>query len=315
MPAPRIAVPWQTAEEIRRFEEWLQTRQGRRLGPRSAAKYSYHVRRALGCYRTPVDALEHAAANLWPTSIPPIQCALLAWATFKGDEALTSDLRSVIVPSNSAVGRKSPRYPLTKEEYAHLFDAVDTIADEIQRNVLSIQVRTGRRLVDLIRIERTAVAAAASAGPDQGVIRFKAKGGIEDRLPVARPDGSDFIWSYLYALYYARGGKWKRIADLVATSRHGTASEEEVAAAKLRIALKRACQGAGLVYGEGIGIHPHRVRRTVAVSMLRRAGGDKNVVKKAMGWKSDATVDRYLDHPEDARVGEMLFETDPRREP
>ncbi len=309
---PKIALDWQYVRTVCAFQSWLQTRpRGRRLSPRSADKYAYHVRRALSAYRSPVESLRWSCQHLWPTSVPPGQAALLAWAEFTADEALTCALREVRLPEQH--GRKTPRYPIPKLDFARLWEAIEGVPDPVLRNILAIQVRTGQRCVDVLRIERGAITVAAGDGPDRGVLVYQGKGDVRHRVPVAKRGGEDFIWSYLRRLYDARNGKWTVLTDLVTRSKSPT--REAVAASHLRRALKVACESASLPYGVNAdgGIYPHRSRRTVAVAVLRRSGNDPTVVKKVMGWRSDRTVAAYLDHPEDARVGDLLTGADPRQ--
>lgn len=315
MPAKQHILPHDVEERLVVFARWLLEVKHR--APRTTQVYVRTLRCGFASHPKSnlTQILGHFAKRWWPNTVPVAQAALVAWATFNNDQAAVRALKDFPIPAKRE--RKSgPRYPMRPEQLEQLYVAVQGLPDPAGRNILSLILRTGRRCVDVLRIERKAIYACyreMQAG-QVGGLHYVGKGGKQHSVAVRAPDGRDIIWSHLQVLYEIEKGKWRTLADLLAPRTSGRAQQEGSAATKLRQLLAEAAKDAKLEYGinEADGVYPHRVRRTFADTIATKVNGNPIEIMQAMGWSSIQTAQKYLDHPRDANVGNLLAAVGPQ---
>lgn len=187
-----------------------------------------------------------------------------------------------------------PERPLTDEEWRTLLDSVEEEDPPLQQ-ILILMCRTGLRVGDLGEgIERK----KAEEGLKTGTLQVKVKGGKYRPFPVqghvitALEDLLSFSnWKYL----------WQSVTK---KSTHA-----------YYMAVSRALRRAGnRVDIPASMLHPHLLRKTVAVQALKAAGGNVIEVQKFLGHKDVRTTQRYLAYIEVEELWDLMDKIDQERE-
>lgn len=111
-----------------------------------------------------------------------------------------------------------------------------------------------------------------------GVIVVRGKGGRRDRLPL-----SEEVGGALAAYLVAR----PRVEDRAVFLRQSAPMRGLAETASLRAVMERACARAGIAY-----VNPHRLRHTVATSMLRQ-GVSLNDIGQVLGHQATTVTATY----------------------
>jgi len=174
--------------------------------------------------------------------------------------------------------RKLPAESIPEEQW-HMLVAAVKRAQTPQARVLEVLSQTALRIGDVLRIDRDQLRRAL-----RGVnLRIEVKGGKEI---VHSTDSAPEAWQSLYACMMRSKG-CTNVASLCAK---GDNPEADGPAYKSVVRLlHRLGESAGV---EGR-IHVHRMRRTVAVMMLKR-GVPIEHIQRVLGHASLAMTERYL---------------------
>jgi integrase len=148
--------------------------------------------------------------------------------------------------------------------------------------VLDVMISTGLRVGDVLSLERHALV------PSE-IVRLTQKGGSERFLPW------DDCWGRLDEVWSGSGAA--NVASLVSPGGDGSPVAGHAAYRRVELTLKRLAKELALP-GRA---HLHRLRRTVAVQVIRTTG-DLEVARHALGQASIQTTVRYVN---EARPDEL----------
>jgi integrase/recombinase XerD len=269
----RRSEPIPPSPELDKFEAWIIAR-GRTED--TAALYRSNVEQ---CRAHPSGLFGRlTGSKLAPNTRRTNLAALSQWALYAEDGKLARQLKELRLPPANRVAAK---IPLTPE---HWLEAVKHLrvckADDrrcpAMRPVLLIMAQRGLRVGDVIRIQRSDLAAARRSG----ILSFVAKG--NKRLEWSAKPIAEQVEELLQ-----HKGEWKSVRDLIG------AGSQRSCVHRVRRALHR--HAAEL---EIEGVHPHRFRRTYATAYLREMAGDPQAavkLQKFMGWANLATAMSYVD--------------------
>lgn len=278
-------------DQLSNFRKYLDKR---RLDPGTVALYCSNVRLALQHSEGPLGRL--ADPTLAPKTLRHILAALRAWAKFTGDVELTQQLGKDelrLPPAN----RLNAKTPIDRDDWIHLVAVIkeSKLITDPMRCVLAIMAIRGFRVGDSLRMRRTEVVEALK----NDVLSYIAKG--NRRLEFG-------IGSYQWCLELLLIQKdWVQVFDLISPGAQRSRRQKSAALA-VRRALHIVAEEAGLDPKE---IHPHKLRRTVAVNFLEKIGGDIVKLTSWMGWQNVTTAAGYVDHnrrKELDKIGDALLE-------
>lgn len=253
------------------FCQWLERRG---LDPLTVQAYHAHVRDAL----TVGPEKRLTDHRLAPKSLRAIYAALRAWGRFTRDSGLLERIGDIRLPPAERV---RPKVPLTTVQWRTLLRALahePAGLTSAELAALELLARRGLRIGDVLRLRRSAVVTAL----ETGVLGLEAK--RKRRLEY----GSAPIENQLRALIAYPN--WIHVYDLI-VPRSKPQCRQRSAAMRLSRLLKRIARRIGID-----AIHPHQLRRTVAVEFLRRVKGDLGQLAQWMGWGDIRTTYGYVDH-------------------
>lgn len=156
--------------------------------------------------------------------------------------------------------------------------------------VLGVLIDTGLRVGDVLALERNAL-----LGSTGEVVRLTQKGGSERFLPW------DDCWAALHEVWSASGAG--NVAALVSPGGDGSPIAGHAAYRRVEKALKRLAVELQLP-GRA---HLHRLRRTVAVQVIRTTG-DLEVARHALGQASIQTTVRYVNEARPDELSKVFAE-------
>jgi integrase len=257
--------------DLDRFHTWVVDR-GR--DEQTANLYQRQLRSAFGHEKGWRGRLNDR--NLSPKTRHVIKASLRAWARYKDDEALEKQLKDIKLPTAQ---RAKAKRPLERKEWAQLLGAIDEAPEPAPvRAVIGLMAVRGFRVGDVLRMTRKEIKAAVA----EGIVSYEAKGGRRLEFGVLSR-----MKKYLKMLV-SESPDWSRVSDIVSPE-----AAFESARHRIYMALRRVAASAGLKPNE---VHPHRLRRTVAVYFLEETGGDVVKLKQYFQWASVEVAAGYVDH-------------------
>lgn len=259
-----------TDKSLAAFGRWLLER-GRSEG--TVEVYQSSLRQ---CAHTPALTSRLVDKDLAPKTRRTSLAALAAWANYTDDPKLTKHLKEIRLPPSVRVKAK---IRMEVDEWKKFVRATqrDKKLGAPVRVVILIMALRGLRSGDALRIRKREVGDALKTGK----LSFEGKGRKRHEI-AAKP-----IYAELEALYAERGS-WERVRDLFGKHGHARSVSNTVARAVKRIAKKAKIDG----------VHPHRLRRTMAHLFLDKLGPDPRAIQKLqayMGWSNVATALGYVD--------------------
>ncbi|MCC7024620.1 MAG: tyrosine-type recombinase/integrase [Thermomicrobiales bacterium] len=262
------------------------------LQPGTVAIYVHHAKRATedGGW---IERLKRGA----PKTRRLVRAAARRWADYAVDPALREALGEFRLPPPR---RAKEKVPVDAQPLQRLMLEVRAAKDLTppMRAVIGLMAYRGFRDADVLRMQRAQIVSALVTGR----LSFVAKGRRYLEFTVLKT-----FKPWLELLAHERG--WDTVAHLLVP----TSKDEEVrlqsAARKVQRQLKRLGGRCGID-----GLHPHRLRRTYAVTFLRAHAGDAEALPKLMEhmqWANLSTAMQYVDHVRGEaidRVAESMFE-------
>jgi len=270
------------------FEEYLQDRGYR---PNTISTYLKVLRKASRLEEpTAVMRERKMSRSRWNVLL----AAFRHYAGFAGGEAGEAIMSTLHQLPKRRFRDPEPEPPLSDEEWRDLLESVED-EDAPMRDVLILLCRTGMRVGDLGQgIERQHAETALKTG----VLKIKVKGGRYRPFPISGPTEeslSDLVdvrgWSVLWQAI----SKKSTHAYYMAVSR----------------ALRRAGERAGISKAR---LHPHLLRKTVAVQALKASGADIVTVSKLLGHRDIRATQHYLNHIEPDELLTLINKMDEERE-
>jgi len=259
--------------------------------PTTADLYAYHVKKAHEANSKDLTA-RLRDPNLSPLTKRSIKAALVAWAKFREDVELEKRIKKIKLP---AAVRKSVKMPLTRPEWESLLEVIDAGDYSPAIIVIALMARRGFRIGDLLRMRRADVEAAVGK---LKTISFVAKGNRILQFGVTK--NIEPLFRKLL------DQDWETVGQLISPN-DDPAKSTRAAKMAVRRALAKCAEAAGI----DSNVNPHRLRRTVAVYFLEKAGGDLLKLKDWMQWVSLNVAAGYVDYQErkvlDA-IGESIFD-------
>jgi len=184
-----------------------------------------------------------------------------------------------------ASAEKPQKYKLARvsfrdEDWQTLFDTLTADADPKAR-VLQLQMLTGSRVGDVLRIERVQLQEAL----ELGVLAMRRKGG---RVTNVSLDGAHAQWQALLDAWPTHAesvAQWVSPGSQLGAASGGGAYQ----------AVNRYLKALGARLGVRGRVHLHRIRRTVAVHALVESGGNLQPVQQLLGHSTDDSTKHYVD--------------------
>lgn len=165
----------------------------------------------------------------------------------------------------------------------------------VEGRVLDVICSTALRIGDVLRVRRDDIDRGLKR--DDGITRIEVKGAKE--LVISVRGGAELEWRRLRAKL--------RPGQMVCAAVSPGASDPEdwtgAGAAYRRVS--RRLKALGEAAGVSERLHPHRIRRTVAVRALQ-AGVPKDLVQRLLGHESGRTTDLYLDESMAGHVAQIV---------
>ncbi len=229
---------------------------------------------ALAAARTGPEKTEDATSR-WMVR----RSAMLAWAAWKGDEALAKRLHAIRLPPISY----KDTLPPSKDEWDRIIAAAAASLPEPRRSALLLLMVSGLRLNEIFQLTRRQV----ELGRSNRAIDVWQKGSHTRSWSPSTPERT-----LLGNLSHVSG--WSILRDafdptppqIEADDRqHYNAAYHEV-----RKALHSVCSAAGVSY-----VRPHRYRHAVSNDMMQ-TGSNLIDVQEALGHADSRTTDHFYLH-------------------
>ena len=257
------------------FSAWI-TRRGREPG--TAEVYVSNVRLAFEHEDGFLGRLQDR--SLSPKTRHLAMAALRSYARYSEDMKLLRELEDMKLPP---ARRVRPKLPLSHDVWAELREAIDDDEKltEPMRAVLGLLAVRGFRVGDALRLTRREVQESLKSK----VLNYEAK--RHERIEW----GIKLFKRYLEILLAESG--WKTVTDLISPRSRSVKSARK----NVYRAIKRVAERVGIDFTH---LHPHILRRTVAVNFLEKVG-DVNSMRDWMAWRSMNTAMQYVDHSQRIR--------------
>lgn len=209
-----------------------------------------------------------------------------AWLAERGVTAPSS------APREKAKRRKLEAVSFGGEDYDKLCDYFE-VATEPADRVLRVIASTGLRIGDVLRVPTDVLAVGLEKG-ERGLLDLEKKGGASITMPI---EGAREAWQDLY------DSLAEDEADTVAawlvdnpSPEAGDPAYKHVYRHFRRVAAELGVSGR---------VHPHRLRRTMAVRALKATDRDLVTVAQMMGHSTITTTQRYVDELDADRVASV----------
>lgn len=215
--------------------------------------------------------------------------------------ASKAQTRSRVGPRRAAQAkRKRIAHSIGDDAFARLADTT-WAEDSVAASALSVMYATGLRVGDIVAVTRRAL----SEGRAHGNIRTTVKGGDERVLPWA---GAPEEWERLLGAFNGQPGALSTVADLLTGKPNASTLPHSAAHKRLDRALKRLALSVGI----NDRVHLHRLRRTVAVRVLRDTN-DITIAQQMLGHRNIATTARYVDEARPEALAGIQRNVNPRK--
>lgn len=239
---------------------------------RAVRQYLYHVNPA-----TAVNALSHEASQLLPRR------ALKAWAEWKGDASLGAQLQA-LPRLRHAKDTLRAHVPFDEDDYEQMLRLLPRVArGPAERFALVLMFQSGARCNDITHGVRRDELASAIGGR---YLRIYTKGTKVRDVQITQE-----MRRYGHALLGFE--RWERLWEVYHLDDTAKPWARKLALDSASAYLRAAIVNTGKAAGVKSRVHPHRVRRTVAVRFYRRKP-DVEALMRFMGWSSPETALRYI---------------------
>lgn len=262
------------------------------LQPGTVAIYVHHAKRATedGGW---IERLKRGA----PKTRRLVRAVARRWADYARDPKLREELSEFRLPPPRRAKEKVPVDPQPLQRLMLEVRAAKDLTPAL-RAVLGMMAYRGFRDADVLRMRRTQIVSALATGR----LSFAAKGRRYLEFTVLKT-----FKPWLELLAHERD--WETVAHLLVPTSKDEEARIQSAARKVQRALGRLGARCGID-----GLHPHRLRRTYAVTFLRAHAGDAEAMPKLMEhmqWANLSTAMQYVDHVRGEaidRVAETMFD-------